>query len=127
MEKKKKNLNFNDIIELGINTIILGPKKAADELYKKMENKPKKEVKMKTNPTPIKKEISRKIETTPNEPIFDDFDDDYDDFSDQERSSNDQRSDVMNPNNDENQMDNDNRSNQMNPNNDAYWSSRGRK
>ncbi len=50
-------------------------------------------------------------------------DDDYDDGG---RSSNDDRSDSMNPNNDAHQAAMDNHSNQMNPNNDAYWSSRGR-
>jgi hypothetical protein len=42
------------------------------------------------------------------------------------RSSNDDRSDSMNPNNDAYQAAMDNHGNQMNPNNDAYWSSRGR-
>ncbi len=41
------------------------------------------------------------------------------------RSPNDQRSDIMNPNNPEHQAAADNRSNQMNPNNPAYHSSRG--
>jgi hypothetical protein len=40
-------------------------------------------------------------------------------------SSNDDRSDSMNPNNDSYQASADNRSDQMNPNNDAYQSSRG--
>lgn len=40
-------------------------------------------------------------------------------------SSNDQRSNSMNPNNPAFQASNDNRSNQMNPNNSAYRSSRG--
>jgi len=40
-------------------------------------------------------------------------------------TSNDQRSNSMNPNNPEFQAANDNRSNQMNPNNAAYRSSRG--
>ena len=40
------------------------------------------------------------------------------------RSSNDQRSDALNPNSQENRDTNDNRSNQMNPNNSAY---RGRR
>jgi hypothetical protein len=52
-----------------------------------------------------------------------DYDDDYDDGG---RSSNDDSSDSMNPNNDDYQASMDNRSDQMNPNNDAYWSSRGR-
>lgn len=58
-----------------------------------------------------------------------DFDDDYDDYDDfdEGRSPNDQRSDVMNPNNEDYKANNDNRSNQMNPNNSAYRSSRGRK
>ena len=43
---------------------------------------------------------------------------------DDERSPNDQRSDVLNPNNDDYKEDNDNRSNQMNPNNSSYHSSR---
>jgi hypothetical protein len=41
------------------------------------------------------------------------------------RSSNDDRSDSMNPNNDSYQASMDNHSNQMNPNNEAYGSSRG--
>lgn len=49
-----------------------------------------------------------------------------DDNADGGRSSNDDRSDSMNPNNDSYQASMDNRSDQMNPNNDAYWSSRGR-
>ena len=52
--------------------------------------------------------------------------DDDDDYEDGGRSSNDDRSDSMNPNNDAYQASMDNRSDQMNPNNDAYWSSRGR-
>ncbi len=40
-------------------------------------------------------------------------------------SPNDQRSDVMNPNNPSHHAASDNRSNQMNPNNPAYWSSHG--
>ena len=36
------------------------------------------------------------------------------------RSSNDQRSDALNPNNQENRDSNDNRSNQMNPNNSEF-------
>ena len=42
-------------------------------------------------------------------------------------SPNDQRSDVMNPNNPQYQSAIDNRSNQLNPNNPAYWSSRGQR
>ena len=42
-------------------------------------------------------------------------------------SPNDQRSNVMNPNNPEYQSAIDNRSNQLNPNNPAYWSSRGQR
>ena len=53
-------------------------------------------------------------------------DDDADEYEDEGRSSNDDRSDSMNPNNDSYQASMDNRSDQMNPNNDAYWSSRGR-
>jgi hypothetical protein len=53
-------------------------------------------------------------------------DDDADEYEDEERSPNDDRSDSMNPNNDSYQASMDNRSDQMNPNNDAYWSSRGR-
>ena len=49
-----------------------------------------------------------------------------DDCGDGGRSSNDDRSDSMNPNTDDYQASMDNRSDQMNPNNDAYWSSRGR-
>ena len=49
--------------------------------------------------------------------------DDDDDTVD--HSSNDDRSDSMNPNNDDYRASNDNRSDQMNPNNDAYHSSRG--
>ncbi len=41
------------------------------------------------------------------------------------RSSNDQRSDAMNPNNPEYHASLDNTSNQGNPNNNAYRSSRG--
>jgi hypothetical protein len=52
-----------------------------------------------------------------------DYDDDYDAMG---SSSNDDRSDSMNPNNDDYQASIDNHSDQMNPNNDAYWSSRGR-
>jgi len=54
-------------------------------------------------------------------------DDDADEYEDEGRSPNDDRSDSMNPNNDSYQASMDNRSDQMNPNNDAYWSSRGRK
>jgi len=43
-----------------------------------------------------------------------------------DRSPNDQRSDVHNPNSDEYQDAADNRSNQMNPNNSAYHRSRGK-
>ncbi len=43
------------------------------------------------------------------------------------RSSNDQRSDVHNPNSSEHKSASDNRSNQMNPNNPSYRSSRGKK
>lgn len=50
-----------------------------------------------------------------------DWDSDPDDGG---RSSNDDRSDSMNPNNDSYQASMDNRSDQMNPNNDAYGSSR---
>ena len=53
-------------------------------------------------------------------------DDDADEYEDEERSPNDDRSDSMNPNNDSYQASMDNRSDQMNPNNDAYRSSRGR-
>ena len=67
-------------------------------------------------------------EEIPKEPIYDEYEDDYEDIyeeiSYQDRSPNDQRSDVMNPNNEEYKMDNDNRSNQMNPNNKAH--SKGR-
>lgn len=40
------------------------------------------------------------------------------------KKSNDQRSDVKNPNNDAYDADRDNRANQLNPNNPAYHSSR---
>jgi hypothetical protein len=53
-------------------------------------------------------------------------DDNEDEYEDEGRSPNDDRSDSMNPNNDNYQASMDNRSDQMNPNNDAYWSSRGR-
>ena len=53
-------------------------------------------------------------------------DDDDDEYEDEGRSPNNDRSDSMNPNNDSYQASMDNRSDQMNPNNDAYWSSRGR-
>ncbi len=43
----------------------------------------------------------------------------------QGRSPNDQRSDVINPNNAEYKAAMDNRSNQLNPNNAGYWQSRG--
>lgn len=49
-----------------------------------------------------------------------------DDYVEEGRSPNDDRSDSMNPNNDAYQASMDNRSDQMNPNNPAYWSSRGR-
>ena len=52
-----------------------------------------------------------------------DEDDDYDEDG---RTPNNDRSDSMNPNNDAYQASMDNRSDQMNPNNPAYWSSRGR-
>ncbi len=52
--------------------------------------------------------------------------DDGDDYEEGGRSSNDDRSDSMNPNNDAYQASMDNRSDQMNLNNEAYWSSRGR-
>ena len=52
--------------------------------------------------------------------------DDDDEYEDEGRSPNDDRSDSMNSNNDSHQASMDNRSDQMNPNNDAYWSSRGR-
>lgn len=42
------------------------------------------------------------------------------------RSSNDDRSDSMNPNNDAYWAAQDNHSDQLNDNNDAYWSSRGK-
>ncbi len=42
-----------------------------------------------------------------------------------ERTSNDDRSDSMNPNNDSHQAARDNRADQMNPNNTAYHSSKG--
>ena len=42
------------------------------------------------------------------------------------RSPNDQRSDVLNPNNSAYHAATDNRSNQLNPNNPAYYSSRGK-
>lgn len=45
----------------------------------------------------------------------------------EERTSNDQKSDVNNPTNAEYKEAADNRSNQMNPNNSAYRSSRGKK
>ncbi len=45
--------------------------------------------------------------------------------SDPGPSPNDQRSNVMNPNNPQYQSAIDNRANQLNPNNPAYWSSRG--
>ncbi len=51
---------------------------------------------------------------------------DDDEYEDEGRSPNDDRSDSMNPNNDSYQASMDNRSDQMNPNNDAYWSSKGR-
>jgi hypothetical protein len=51
---------------------------------------------------------------------------DDDEYEDEGRSPNDDRSDSMNPNNDSYQASMDNRSDQMNPNNNAYWSSRGR-
>lgn len=41
------------------------------------------------------------------------------------RDPNDDRSDVMNPNNDAYWDNLDNHSNQLNENNDAYWQSRG--
>jgi hypothetical protein len=52
--------------------------------------------------------------------------DDGDDDSRMDRSSNDDRSDSLNPNNDAYNAAMDNHANQLNPNNDAYWSSRGR-
>lgn len=55
---------------------------------------------------------------------YDDFDNDYYDNDYSERSLNDQRSDVMNPNNPEYKDNVDNKSDQMNPNNPAYNSSR---
>ena len=59
------------------------------------------------------------------EPRLSSGDDDWD-YGDIDggRSSNDDRSDSMNPNNDSYQASMDNRSDQMNPNNDAYGSSR---
>lgn len=51
-------------------------------------------------------------------------DEDWDYGDGDGRSSNDDRSDSMNPNNDAYQDSMDNRSDQMNPNNDAYHSSR---
>jgi len=56
--------------------------------------------------------------------------DDYDDYDDEyntDRSPNDQRSDVYNPNNPDYKDAMDNRSNQLNPNNLAYHSSRSRR
>ena len=52
--------------------------------------------------------------------------DEDDDYVEEGRSPNDDRSDSMNSNNDAYQASMDNRSDQMNPNNSAYWSSRGR-
>ncbi len=52
--------------------------------------------------------------------------DEDDEYEDDGRSPNDDRSDSINPNNDSYQASMDNRSDQMNPNNSAYWSSRGR-
>ena len=52
--------------------------------------------------------------------------DEDDDYVEEGRSPNDERSDSMNPNNDAYQASMDNRSDQMNPKNPTYWSSRGR-
>lgn len=65
-----------------------------------------------------KREATSSVRTTDDDDAVDEYGDD--------RSSNDDRSDSMNPNNDSYQASADNRSDQMNPNNDAYWSSRGR-
>jgi len=54
---------------------------------------------------------------------YNDYEENFDGYAD--RSPNDQRSDVMNPNNPDYQNDLDNRANQMNPNNSEYNSSRG--
>jgi len=54
------------------------------------------------------------------------MEEDDDDAAEDKHSSNDDRSDSMNPNNDSYEAAMDNHSDQMNPNNDAYWSSRGR-
>ena len=62
--------------------------------------------------------------TKPVAATYDCGDDGYD--GEGGRSSNDNRSDSMNPNNEDYQASMDNRSDQMNPNSDAYWSSRGR-
>ena len=70
------------------------------------------------------------LETIDENQVYDDFEDDYlfsDVNSDIGRSPNDQRSDVMNPNNPEHQDNMDNRANQLNPNNSAYGSSRGKR
>jgi len=58
-------------------------------------------------------------------PSVNNDDDDSDNYN-EGHSSNDDRSNSMNPNNDSYDASMDNRSDQMNPNNDAYWSSRGR-
>jgi Leucine-rich repeat (LRR) protein len=58
---------------------------------------------------------------------YDDYGDDFGFQDDYGRSPNDQRSDVMNPNNPEHQATLDNRANQLNPKHPAYRSSRGKR
>ncbi len=71
------------------------------------------------------KKIEEEAEVTSNQPSDDASGGEYGlDRSHSPTTSNDQRSNSMNPNNSAFQAANDNRSNQMNPNNVAYRSSR---
>ena len=66
-------------------------------------------------------EINDDNEDFENESGYEDNGDyDYDDYSNESRSPNDDRSDSMNPNNPSSQASQDNRSDQMNPNNPRY-------
>ena len=78
----------------------------------------------KMNDAEVAKNIIKKQKSAENQHTEDDGWDDDEARVGSGRSPNDQRSDVMNPNNDEYKAAADNRSNQMNPNNPAYHSSR---
>ena len=93
------------------NPVIIFSKKVADiPNFKELHNP--------TSESDNKGEENTERSTDESDEEYDDYYDD--DFDGSSRSSNDDRSDSMNPNNDSYDASQDNRSNQMNPNNPSY-------